>query len=73
MLFSLPVFFYFPFTRSPVVVPALATNFIPACLGPLDTSSERRDITGARISDHISPIVEAVGWRSMNDLVTRRF
>ena len=31
-----------------------------------------RVVTGARISDHIPPTVEALGWRSMTDFVTHR-
>ena len=29
-------------------------------------------VTGARVSEHISPTVEALGWRGVPDLVTHR-
>ena len=31
-----------------------------------------RVVSGARRSDHVSPILEALGWRSVTDLVSRR-
>ena len=31
-----------------------------------------RVVTGVRVSDHISPTVEALGWRGVRDLVTHR-
>ena len=31
-----------------------------------------RVVTGARVSEHISPTVEALGWRGLRDLVTHR-